>query len=349
MDDNIQEHKEILFFKRSEGCCLPEEEKQVQKLISESKAVALELDQVEQLIMLNTKIKAIQQYDRKKGFRIVQEKISRISPKKGFLYFFTRVAAVLLLPLLISTFTLIYINRKQIQEINAVSMVEVVSAPGMISCFQLPDSSRVWLNAGSKLYYPSSFHGKDREVKLTGEGYFEVKSDREHPFYVTVGNDIKVMAYGTHFNVNAYEDYTDIEAVLEEGKVDVFVSDQSVHSLQPGERALYNKKNGDVQVERINIYEKTAWKDGKIVFRNASLDEVFRRLEKRYNIDIKFHDKAKLSDKYRCRVTFTQETLQQVFSYLEAALPIKWKISSPSQQSDSTLFKQRVDVWLSNK
>lgn len=349
MDKDIQAHKEILFFKRTENVCLPEEEEQILKLISESKEIALELDQVERLVMLNTKIKAIKEYDREKGFQVIQKKINKISPKRGFLYFFTRVAVVLLLPLLLSTFTLIYINRKQVQEMSIVSMVEVVSGPGMISCFQLPDSSRVWLNGGSTLHYPSSFHGTNREVKLKGEGYFEVKSDREHPFFVTVGNDIKVMAHGTHFNVNAYEDYTDIETVLEEGKVDVFTSGQSVHPLQPGERALYNKENSLVRIERINIYEKTAWKDGKIVFRNASLDEVFKRLEKRYNIDIEFHDKAKLSHKYRCRVTFTQETLQQVFAYLEVALPIKWVISAPSQQSDSTLIKQRVDVWLRNK
>ena len=97
------------------------------------------------------------------------------------------------------------------------------------------------------------------------------------------------------------------------------------------------------------IYEKTAWKDGKIVFRNASLEDVFHQLSRRYNVDIVFHDDYKLSDGYRCRVTFTDETIQQIFGYLEIAAPIRWTVSTPVQKNDSTLVRQRVDVWLKKK
>lgn len=348
MSDTIQYTKEILFFKQSEGRSTAEEKELVQELIANSEQAAAELDLVKQLITLDTKIKAIQDCDTERGFAMTQKKAKMKKPKVRLLNTLIRVAAVLTLPLLLSTFALLYINRTQQQSLNNISMIEVVSAPGMVSCFNLPDSSRVWLNSGSTLRYPAVFHSAVREVKLVGEGYFEVKSDLQHPFYVIVQNGIKVMAHGTHFNVNAY-DGANVEAVLAKGKINVYTSDQSVHQLSPGERALYNKENGDIQIEKINIYEKTAWKDGKIIFRNASLDEVFKRLEKRYNIDIVLHDKSHLSVNYRCRVTFTNETIQQIFSYLEVAAPIKWKISESALQDDSTLFKQRVDVWLNDK
>ena len=84
----------------------------------------------------------------------------------------------------------------------------------------LPDGSKVWLNASSSLHFPTAFTGKNREVELTGEAYFEVAKNKEKPFHVKV-NDMQVEVLGTHFNINAYEDENAIRTSLLEGSVKI--------------------------------------------------------------------------------------------------------------------------------
>ena len=148
-----------------------------------------------------------------------------------------RIAAILLLPFILSTGFLSYLYINRLQKDKHISYLEVVSAPGIVTQMELPDKSKVWLNAGSSLRYPSRFTGDERTVYLSGEGYFEVQSDRLHPFYVSVNEKMKVKAHGTKFNVNAYSDEMWVETTLETGKVDVLIHKQSV-LLKPNEQAL---------------------------------------------------------------------------------------------------------------
>lgn len=342
-------NKEILFFKKYSEEITPDEKERVQELLSDSENNREEMTLVEQIISVENEIKELASYDVSKGYQGMMEKIGEKRKIVHWSSWLQRTAVILVIPLLISTLTLLYQNQKQRNEFNHTGWVEVSAAPGLVSKFELPDRSKVWLNSGSTLRYPVRFMKHIREVELDGEGYFEVKSDKENPFYVATGSGVRVMAHGTHFNVNAYDEYDDIEAVLSEGKIDFLFSENTLQQLKPGEQAVFNKNSHQLTVNPVNVYEKTAWKDGKIVFRNASLEEVFSQLSRRYNIDIFFHDDYKLSTGYRCRVTFTNETIQQIFSYLEIAAPIKWIVSAPVQQNDSTLMKQRVDVWLKKK
>ena len=215
----------------------------------------------------------------------------------------------------------------------------------MVTRLELPDHSKVCLNAGSTLRYPTVFTGNTREVELTGEGYFEVQSDKEHPFFVTTKSGLKVMAHGTQFNVNTYDEREEVEAILVEGLVDIHSYDKFIAELKPGERLSYNKRTNKYEIRKVNIYENTAWKDGKIVFRNTSLDDVFRVLGQRFNVEIVLHYQKK-DKEYNCWATFTDETIYQIFSYLEQATPIRWKVNAMKQNSDATFAKQRIDVWL---
>lgn len=341
--------KEILFFKQYSEKITPDEEVRIQELLSVSEENRLEMDLVRQIVSVENEMKDLLSYDTSEGYLRMKQKTKGYKETLNWSFWLVRIAAILVVPLLISTLTLIYINQKQREALNQIDWMEVSAAPGVVSRFELPDQSKVWLNSGSTLRYPSRFTGHIREVELNGEGYFEVKSDKENPFYVITNSGAKVMAHGTRFNVNAYDEYEDIEAVLVEGKIDFLFSGKNLRELKSGEQAVFNKNTHSLVINPISIYEKTAWKDGKIVFRNASLEDVFHQLSRRYNVDIVFHDDYKLSDGYRCRVTFMNETIQQIFSYLEIAAPIRWTVSTPVQKNDSTLVKQRVDVWLKKK
>ena len=263
--------------------------------------------------------------------------------KHSFTFYILRIAAILLLPLTVSTGVLSYLYIRQSNQIETVSYLEASSAPGIVTQVLLPDSSRVWLNAGSTLRYPARFTEKERNVRLSGEGYFEVQSDKEHPFYVSLDNGIKVKAHGTKFNINAYEEYKIMETTLENGLVDILAGSNTI-PLKPNEQVCYEKDNKRFTVSSVNIDEKTAWRDGKLIFRNATLEEVLKKLSRKYNIDINLHRESQKD--YKFRATFSSENIIQILDYLRMAAPITWSFADTKQQQDYTYPRQRIDVWL---
>jgi len=345
MNEEHNIEQEILFVKYAAGLADDNEKAQVEELTSRSQKVSEELDIVHKAIGIRKKIQEMESYDIPAGYKGVHKIISKVNRRKRFINLFSRVAAIFLLPLLASTLILGYLFSHG--SMKETAYVEVVSAPGLVTRFELPDQSKVWLNSGSTLRYPIRFGKEVREVELKGEAYFEVQSDKEHPFYVKATSGLKIMAYGTQFNINAQDAIT--ETILAKGKVAVFYNDDQLRKLSPGEKILFDNETKQFNVAKVSLTEKLAWKDGKIIFRNAPLNEVFERLSKRYNVEIILHDEHSQADRYLSRVTFSDETIQQIFSYLEIAAPIKWKITTPVKNNDSTLTKQRIEVWLMEK
>jgi len=151
----------------------------------------------------------------------------------------------------------------------------------------LEDGSEVWLNVASSITYPAAFSGKEREVEITGEVYFEIAKNKEMPFIVKKKNDdVQVQVLGTHFNVNAYDDETAIKVTLLEGAVDV--SKGSTHSwLKPGEQAVVDNSTINV-VQDAHLEEVVAWKNGRFYFDGADIKTVMRQVEKWYDVDISY-------------------------------------------------------------
>lgn len=282
-------------------------------------------------------------YDIGQAFARNQKKIAASSHKQRFFRNMLRIAAALLLPFVLSTGILSYLYMNRLQEDTTVSYLEVVSAPGIVTRMELPDKSRVWLNAGSSLRYPSRFTGKERNVYLSGEGYFEVQSDQQHPFYVSVNDGMKVKAHGTKFNVNAYSDEMWVETTLETGLVDVIINKQYV-PLKPNELAYFSKSDQKLLIHTVNVDEKIAWKDGYLIFRNTPLDEVVKQLSRRYNVDIVMHKKTDID--YKCRASFSTESITQILDYLKLVAPMEWKVADTRQLQDSSYPRQRIDIWL---
>ena len=346
MKENRNMDREVLFFKYCNGIASPEERLLAEKFIADSDTFADELKNVEIAVGIQKKIEEMESLDVHSSYQFTQNKIRKRGRMKKFTTTLYRIAAMLTIPLLISSITFGYMifNKNR----SDVVFVEVASSPGVVSRFELPDKSIVWLNSNSKLRYPVQFTDGKREVEIYGEGFFEVSSDRENPFYVITMSGIKVMAYGTRFNINSYENIT--EAFLVEGKIDLLNKSGLLKKILPGEEVCIDDLTGKLEVKKINTVEKSAWKDGKIIFRNMPLNKVFEQLSRRYNVEIVLHDEHNLSENYSPRrVTFTNETIQQIMSYLEIAAPIEWKINPTIQNNDSTLAKQRIDVWLKKK
>ena len=238
-----------------------------------------------------------------------------------------RVAAVLILPLLLTS--ILFINEKLNLAEKDNLYTEVSVSPGSKLYTVLPDGTEVWLNSGSTLKYPQSFSNKNRQAILTGEAYFNVKSDRLHPFIVkTEALDLKVI--GTQFNVMAYPEERTISITLEEGKISVEKpgSGKNISRLcflEPNEQIVFQKGTGTAKVTTVNTDQFTSWKDGKLIFRNNSLDFIFNRLERWYNAEIEIISDDNLS-LIPYTLTIEDETIVQVLDYLSVASGLSYEV-----------------------
>lgn len=176
---------------------------------------------------------------------------------------------------------LAYVTNNEQQE-NA---IHTLSTPrGKDFKLVLSDGTEVWLNAESTLRYPAHFTGSQRVVELSGEAYFKVAKDAEHPFIVKT-DGIETQVLGTSFNLRNYEHATP-HVTLVEGKVLVTGYQTSV-SLSPGEDARI-QKNGTIQVRSVDTRSYTAWTNGYFYFENVSLKEIMSELGRWYNLTIIF-------------------------------------------------------------
>lgn len=148
----------------------------------------------------------------------------------------------------------------------------------------LPDGTRVWLNAASSLRYPAKFAGDKRAVTLTGEGYFEVAKNREMPFIVkTAGQEVQVL--GTHFNINSYTDEGSVKTTLAEGSVRVIPAAEAEKvTLKPGEQSELDKKG--IQVKKADLEAVLAWKQGDFIFDGEDLKSIMRKVARWYDVEV---------------------------------------------------------------
>jgi transmembrane sensor len=162
---------------------------------------------------------------------------------------------------------------------------------GSRSTITLADGSKVWLNAGSKLVYPSKFVDKRREVYLVGEAFFDIEKNDKQPFVVKSLN-VAIEVLGTRFNVSAYPEDNSIQTVLVEGSVNVNLANAGIFekgiTLIPGQMALVNKKTEKTMVYDVDPDYYTLWMDGLIQFENTDLNRVIKKLERYYNIDFAY-------------------------------------------------------------
>lgn len=151
----------------------------------------------------------------------------------------------------------------------------------------LPDGSKVWLNSGSTIHYPTNFTGKERRIELSGEAYFEVVKNAAMPFKVNVIGKTEVEVLGTHFNINAYADEPAINTTLLEGSVRVTgLETHNTRLITPGQQAQV-KADGQIELNKtVNIDQVMAWKNGIFNFDDADLPTVLRQLSRWYDIDI---------------------------------------------------------------
>jgi ferric-dicitrate binding protein FerR (iron transport regulator) len=225
----------------------------------------------------------------------------------------------------ISSFYFYYRNEsKPAQPINFFNTA-VIAENGQRSKVILPDSSLVWLNSGSQLTYKSNFGHTNRDIKLTGQAFFQVAENKKLPFIVSC-NELKVKVLGTRFDVEAYPNDENIRVALQTGNVELVHSKKANfhYQLTPGEMAQFNNYSEKVVIYKVNMDRITAWTDGILYFNDSPMKEVLIRLERKYNIDIE----VKNSKIYESVFTATikNETLDEIFRSIDYSCSVSSSI-----------------------
>jgi ferric-dicitrate binding protein FerR (iron transport regulator) len=278
----------------------------------------------------------------------VLERITKEIPKRTFWYFWQKIASIFILPLAIGSLLWIFLNTSKTSSNGDPVFNEVYAAFGTRSSLKLADGTLVWLNSGSSLKYPDKFNNKSRQVYLKGEAYFEVKSDISKPFIVGTSTlDVKVT--GTKFDVQAYESNPVAGVTLVSGKVYVYEPNNNTNNskliseLNPNQHLDYNTNTKTKNIVNEDAYLFIAWKDGKLIFRNAPLSEVIEKISLAFNVDIEIQDNA-IKD-FRYRATFQDESLEEILKLLKYNTPIDFKEIKRNPLPDGSFPKKKVIIF----
>ena len=309
--------------------------------------------------------------------KALQNVLCRIAPRRKLFrlgVWLQRVAAILFIPLATSLFFQTQHRKFVVDTGSAVSYYEMRVATGARSFFTLPDSTRVWLNSGSKIRYPDHFTGTERTVFIEGEAYLEVTSSKEHPFVVNTPT-IQLRATGTKFHVADFADNPVKEVSLLSGKValgKIDANNNPTHLLElnPGQHVKYvvtdqttcvTEGEGEQQdlkhdakekqalpdqttnITEGDLYKYYAWKDNKMVFRNDLMTDVVKRISQLFGVEIELYGEELKT--YLYRATFEDESLDEILKLLKLTAPINYREVKRQQQADGTFTPPKIVIY----
>lgn len=252
-------------------------------------------------------------------------KKTKALPWKHYVISFMKVAAIFVLGFALHFF----LNWQKTTHHELQHQIHVPT--GQHVEIMLADGSKVWLNSGSTLTFPSKFNGKKRLVELDGEGFFEVKSDKEHPFIVSTSK-YQVKAVGTSFNVYDYQDSPQFEAALLNGKVEVTTNAKksSVVILTPNQRAALCQ--GVLKVKPIENANNYLWRKGILYF-NEPLLEVFDKLQEYYDIEFQIRNSSLTRKSPYCTGKFrAKDGLEHIIRVLKETNHFDYQIDYESKK-----------------
>jgi len=208
------------------------------------------------------------------------------------------------------------------QKLLSTTMLSAETAKGQTYRFTLPDGTDVWLNADSKLTFPSAFDGKDRKISLTGEAFFQVVHNAKQPFKVE-SNGQSVRDIGTAFNIKAYADEPLTKTTIIEGKAEVTFQDKNSGQLVHGQQAVLKDK--DLKIINVNADDEIAWKNGLFVFRSEPIGDIMKRVARWYNVEVVFENPSLAHTRFSGTIS-RYEHISKLLDILQTTGELKIKI-----------------------
>lgn len=237
-----------------------------------------------------------------------------------------------------------------VQQEEPLARHEVKTKYGSKTSMVLPDGSKVWLNAGSKMTYDKNYGIDLREINLTGEAYFDVVKNADKPFIIHAGK-VNIRVLGTAFNVRCYPDEKNTETSLVRGSLEITMSDsKEKYILKPNEKLIVNnnlampakdsdpvnKKSFDVpeneielsslsRLQQDNSIIETSWVNNRLVFKSETFEEVALKMERWYAVSIAIKE-GKLKTK-RFTGVFENETVSEALDAIQLTTPFSYRIT----------------------
>jgi transmembrane sensor len=341
-----QENREILITRYLTGEASPIEIVELQKWLDASKDNLLYFQQLKNIWDNSEHYTDEKMIDVEKAFNMINKRIIFKSSVTNFWYYWKKIAAVLLIPLVLGNLLYFSFCAKNYSKNQEPIYNELFAAFGTRSALKLSDGTSVWLNSGSSIKYPDRFIGNNRTVFLKGEAYFEVESDLNKPFIVETSS-LSVKATGTKFNVSGYASDDEAEVTLVSGKVEVSLTDDKKNikssKLDINQHFSFNKVNGTTSIINEDTYKYISWKDGKLVFRNEPLSQVVKKMSQVFNIDIELQGSS-LQD-FSYRATFQDESLAEILKLLKMSSPIDYIDVKRDPLPDGSFPRKKVIIF----
>lgn len=327
------------------GDSTPEEGQELQHIMSEDTVFARQYelfrmywaqnhhDHIDSRRLFSNVQTRISELEKEAGTQVIEPLMTPVRGK-GRLVWMSGVAAAV--ALLITAGAYYYTSLRE-------PLVAKFTSKGEKSTFMMEDGTRVTLNADSKLEYAANFPQESREVYLTGEAFFDVHSDAQKPFIIHTNKmDIKVL--GTAFNVKSYPNETSTEATLLKGAIEVTVADNPSEKiiLKPSQKLVVNNydstKKRSVALKDVvpalttmtyfqqkdTVIMETSWLQNKLVFQDEDFETLARRMERWYNISIRFNKTG--MKQLRFTGILEGETVAEAFSALHLTEDFKYRI-----------------------
>ncbi len=373
MENEKFTHEQIdeLLIKYLTGSATTDERETSLKWIHENIEHKRHFDELKDYYQLSKLTQKSARYDKVAGWNRVQAgyykekflletKSKQASLKKIIYWMSIPIAAAFILVFFIGFF----ISSAQNSESTAQTFNEIIVPVGAKSQVILPDGSKVWLNAMSKLRYPSTFKSDTREVYLEGEAYFDVAHNKKKQFIVHTSN-LNIKVYGTEFNVKSYPDEDQIQTTLIKGSVAIEqISGKKTLKpifLKPKQslickKAITRNAVDSVKTTRqisarqpeINIIPipnpipVISWKDRRWVIESEELGNLAVKLERRYNVIINFE--MENLRKYKFSGTLTDETFEQVLKIISLSAPVVYEINNNTVIiKEDPLYRKKYD------
>ncbi len=202
-------------------------------------------------------------------------------------------------------------------------MILVQVGTGQQKELLLPDSSRVWLNAGATMEYPQEFSDV-RTVKLDGEAFFDIKQDEHHPFEVHTGQ-INVQVLGTSFDVKAYATLDETQVTVKTGMVKVLHEQKGLDVLSANDQLTFSRSAQQYMKSKVSNQQISEWAGGMISLSQAGFAELALTLENQYGVRIRFNPAEMKQDEYTLRCS-KQLTITEVLDLISSIHPVQYDI-----------------------
>lgn len=310
--------------------CTSEEIKVVDQWIASDQANADWLFEMERIWSLKDQLRFSDKQEVERAYARfmsgLQEKEVKveISRRRPVYISWMKYAAAIVLIGLLST-NLYFLLQEQPSSMNTIEVPN-----GQRTSLTLSDGTKVWLNSHSKFTYPAQFSSKIRDVKLEGEGFFEVAHNEKAPFIVHA-DLLQVKVLGTKFNVRAYNEEPS-SITLAEGKVEVATNDNEHKvTLRPNEQVTYSKDDGLIVNKTVNTSLVKSWTVGEAAYINKQLIDIVVDLERRFNVHITVKDQELNTELFTCRFKETAK-INQILTLLKDTRKLDYKIQGDQIQ-----------------